>query len=44
MFPQIGLLLAVASALPWIENDYGKAIAEAKARQAPLLVEVWAPW
>jgi hypothetical protein len=30
--------------LPFIENDYAKAIAEAKARKLPLFVESWAPW
>ena len=30
--------------LPFIENDYGKAIARAKARNVPLFVDAWAPW
>ena len=30
--------------LPFIEDDYGKAVAEAKARKLPLFVDVWAPW
>jgi len=30
--------------VPFIENDYGRALAEAKARQVPLFVEAWAPW
>jgi hypothetical protein len=41
------LLFAAAaglSSLPWIEDDYAKALAEAKARHVPLMVEVWAPW
>lgn len=30
--------------LPFIENDYKKAVAEAKAKNVPLFVEAWAPW
>lgn len=30
--------------LPWIEDDYARAVAEAKARRLPLFVESWAPW
>ncbi|HEV7766484.1 MAG TPA: thioredoxin family protein [Thermoanaerobaculia bacterium] len=30
--------------LPFIENDYKKAAAEAKAKNVPLVVEAWAPW
>ena len=43
-------LLLVASAaqakevLPWIENDYTKAIARAKSADLPVFVEAWAPW
>lgn len=43
-------LLVVASAaqakevLPWIENDYTKAIARAKSADLPVFVEAWAPW
>jgi thioredoxin-like negative regulator of GroEL len=32
------------SSLPFIRDDYPKALAEAKARKLPLFVEVWAPW
>jgi hypothetical protein len=31
-------------ALPFIENDFDKAMASAKAQQRPVFVEVWAPW
>jgi hypothetical protein len=43
-------LLLVATAarakevLPFIENDYTKAIARAKSTNRPLFVEAWAPW
>ena len=30
--------------LPFIENDFRKATAEAKAKNVPLFVEAWAPW
>ena len=45
MLAQIMLLFASTHpALPWVENDYGKALAAATARRVPLFVEVWAPW
>jgi hypothetical protein len=30
--------------LPFIENDYSKAVARAQAKNVPLFVEAWAPW
>ena len=30
--------------LPFIEDDYARALAEAKAKGVPLFVDVWAPW
>ena len=30
--------------LHFIEDDYAKALAEARARQLPLFIEAWAPW
>jgi hypothetical protein len=33
-----------ASALPFIEDDYARALAEARATKRPLFVEAWAPW
>lgn len=33
-----------SSVLPWIVNDYPKALAEARARKVPLFIEAWAPW
>jgi len=43
------LLVVAATAqakevLPWIENDYTKAIARAKSADLPVFVEAWAPW
>ena len=33
-----------AAVLPFITDDYARALAEARARQVPLFVESWAPW
>jgi hypothetical protein len=33
-----------AQTLPFIENDYAKAVARAKAKNLPIFVEAWAPW
>ena len=30
--------------LPFIADDYTRAVALAKARKVPLFVEAWAPW
>jgi hypothetical protein len=30
--------------LPFIEDDYVKAVARAKAKNVPIFVEAWAPW
>ncbi len=30
--------------LPFIEDDYPKALAEARAKKLPLFIEAWAPW
>lgn len=35
---------AAAGGLPFVEDDYGKALADARARNVPLVVDVWAPW
>ncbi len=29
--------------LPWVD-DYGSAVAQARARNVPIFVEAWAPW
>jgi hypothetical protein len=33
-----------AETLPFIEDDYPKAVARAKAKNVPIFVEAWAPW
>ena len=30
--------------LPFIDNDYSKALAQAKKKNVPLFVDAWAPW
>ena len=46
----IALLLATAApalakeVVPFIENDFNKALAQAKAKKHPIFVDAWAPW
>jgi hypothetical protein len=49
MFLGAALLAATPAALdkralPWIEDDYGRALSEARAKKLPIFVEAWAPW
>jgi hypothetical protein len=48
MLATAALLLALGpgqkAALPFIDDDYPRALAEAKARNVPLFIETWAPW
>jgi hypothetical protein len=30
--------------LPFVQDDYARALAEARAQRLPLFVEAWAPW
>ena len=30
--------------VPFIADDYGKALQEARARKVPIFIEAWAPW
>jgi len=43
------MILLAATALPamalsFIENDYSKALALAKAKNLPIFADAWAPW
>jgi hypothetical protein len=41
------LLAPIARAkevLPFIDNDYTKAVAQARTKNLPIFVEAWAPW
>jgi endonuclease YncB( thermonuclease family) len=31
-------------ALPFIADDYARALEEARAQKLPLFIEAWAPW
>ncbi len=33
-----------ALALPFIEDDYTKALARARTKNVPIFVDAWAPW
>jgi hypothetical protein len=35
---------AAAPVLPFIEDDYKTALAQAKQKHVPIFVEAWAPW
>ena len=35
---------AAASVLPWIDDDYARALSEAKRKKVPIFAELWAPW
>ncbi len=37
-------VVEVEKALPFIADDYPKALAEARAQRLPLFIEAWAPW
>jgi flavoprotein len=30
--------------VPFIDNDYAKALAQAKKANVPIFVDAWAPW
>lgn len=34
----------VDKVLPFIVDDYAKALSEARAQKLPLFIEAWAPW
>lgn len=33
-----------AEALPFIEDDFPRAVTEARARKLPIFADSWAPW
>jgi len=35
---------AAREVLPFVADDYARALSEAKARKLPIFVECWAPW
>ena len=36
--------VVAATHLPFIEDDYARALNEARSRNLPLFIEAWAPW
>jgi hypothetical protein len=36
--------LAAKEVLPWIENDYSRAVSRARTAGVPIFAETWAPW
>ena len=40
----LALTALPAMALPFIEDDYAKAVARARAKNIPIFAEAWAPW
>jgi hypothetical protein len=32
------------SVLPFVEDDYARALGEARARKLPIFADAWAPW
>ncbi len=36
--------VGAAGSLPFVADDYLRALADARARNVPLVVDVWAPW
>jgi len=34
----------VETTLPFVIDDYSRALAEARAQKLPLFIEAWAPW
>jgi len=48
----LAVALLVASAapafakevVPFIENDFSKAVAQGKLKKQPIFVDAWAPW
>ena len=35
---------ASRAVLPWVEDDYPKALTLARGKNVPIFVEAWAPW
>jgi hypothetical protein len=35
---------AAPGPLPFVEDDWPRALAEARRRDLPIFVDVWAPW
>ena len=40
----LALTALPSMALPFIEDDYAKAVARARAKNIPIFADAWAPW
>jgi hypothetical protein len=40
----LALTPVARAALPFIEDDYSRAVKDARARHVPIFLEAWAPW
>lgn len=40
----IASLASAKGMVPFIEDDYAKAVAQARVKRVPIFVEAWAPW
>ena len=43
-FTLVSTVSASAATLPFIQDDFAKASAQASERKLPIFVECWAPW
>jgi hypothetical protein len=39
-----GFTSTLAAQLPFLEDNYPQALAQARQRKQPIFVECWAPW
>jgi hypothetical protein len=44
LLPLLVLASETRAFLPFIDDDYSRALAEARARHVPIFLEAWAPW
>ena len=44
LIPAAAANAAETGALSFIEDDYDRALAEARARDVPVFIDSWAPW
>jgi hypothetical protein len=42
--PALGAASSKLEALPFLADDYPKALTVARARKLPIFAEAWAPW
>jgi hypothetical protein len=42
--PALGAGAPKTEALPFLQDDYPKALSEARAKKLPIFAEAWAPW